>query len=261
MANRIVTVGSESRAAKIAANFDKDKEVRKLHSSRGFTTFTGFFNGVPVSVVAIGMGVSMMDFFVRESRAIVDGPMIMVRYGTCGGLSAAAAPGSIVVATLGSGYVARNPDYFNRVDDDKTPSPYFFFNVAHSDAALSAALQQGLQTAVSTVPGAGSVVNGLNITADSFYSSQGRIDDRFVDENTDLFTHIYARYPEATSMEMETFTLLHLAQSSKISIRATAAAMVVANRVDNTVVHEDVIEAIETVGGRAVLEVVATVAL
>lgn len=55
LANRIVTVGAESRAAKIAANFDQDKEVKKFQSSRGFTTFTGYFDGVQVSVVAIGM--------------------------------------------------------------------------------------------------------------------------------------------------------------------------------------------------------------
>lgn len=27
----------------------------------------------------------MMDFFVREVRAIVDGPIAIIRYGTCGG--------------------------------------------------------------------------------------------------------------------------------------------------------------------------------
>ena len=35
-----------------------------------------------------GMGMPMMDFAVREIRAVVEGPMIMVRYGTCGGLQA-----------------------------------------------------------------------------------------------------------------------------------------------------------------------------
>lgn len=60
LANRIVTVGAESRAAKIAANFDQDKEVKKFQSSRGFTTFTGYFDGVHVSVVAIGMVSSVL---------------------------------------------------------------------------------------------------------------------------------------------------------------------------------------------------------
>lgn len=63
LANRIVTVGAESRAAKIAANFDQDKEVKKYHSSRGFTSFTGYFEGVQVSVVAIGMVICFLGFF------------------------------------------------------------------------------------------------------------------------------------------------------------------------------------------------------
>lgn len=40
----------------------------------------------------------MMDFFVRESRAVIDGPMAVIRFGTCGGLSKLAPTGSIVVS-------------------------------------------------------------------------------------------------------------------------------------------------------------------
>lgn len=49
---------------------------------------TGTLGGVGITVLAIGMGMPMMDFAVREVRAVVEGPMIMVRYGTCGGLRA-----------------------------------------------------------------------------------------------------------------------------------------------------------------------------
>jgi uridine phosphorylase len=55
VANRIITVGSFGRAELIAAYFDKDKPIKKISSSRGFNTFTGFFKNVPVSVVSIGM--------------------------------------------------------------------------------------------------------------------------------------------------------------------------------------------------------------
>jgi uridine phosphorylase len=263
LANRIITVGAESRAAKIAANFDQDKEVKKFHSSRGFTTFTGYFEGVQVSVVAIGMGVSMMDFFVRESRAIVDGPMIMVRYGTCGGLCDAAVPGSVVVSSLGAGYVARNPDHFLQTNAEARygKDPYFYFDPAPADAALSSALEGSLRDAMATVEGAGTVLAGMNITADSFYSSQGRLDDRFHDDNQDLFDRVRAHYPNASSMEMETFTLLHLAQCSRIPIRAAAAAMVVANRRSCVVIHEDVVDKMEIAGGRAVLRTVAHVSM
>ena len=66
--NRIVTVGTQSRAEKIAAHFDE--ETSRIASGRGFLTINGIYQGVAVSVVAIGMGPSMMDFFVREARAV-----------------------------------------------------------------------------------------------------------------------------------------------------------------------------------------------
>jgi uridine phosphorylase len=39
----------------------------------------GRYHGVPVSVIAIGMGGPNMDFFVREARECLTGDMIIVR--------------------------------------------------------------------------------------------------------------------------------------------------------------------------------------
>jgi uridine phosphorylase len=70
----------------------------------------------------------MMDFFVREARAIVEGPMAIVRFGTCGGISDQSAAGTIVVAEEGSAYVSRNYDYFPfRSTSEK--EPYIFYQV------------------------------------------------------------------------------------------------------------------------------------
>ena len=74
-----MTVGTTSRLRKLVAFFDKDTTVREIVSGRGFTTATGKMNGVDLSIVSIGMGYPMMDFFVRESRAVVHGPMAIVR--------------------------------------------------------------------------------------------------------------------------------------------------------------------------------------
>jgi hypothetical protein len=49
-------------------------------SHRGFLTINGTYRDEPVSIVAIGMGYPMMDMFVREARAITQGPLIIVRY-------------------------------------------------------------------------------------------------------------------------------------------------------------------------------------
>jgi uridine phosphorylase len=51
----VITVGSENRAEKIAEFLDATPPYKKITSGRGFTTITGFYQGVNVSIVAIGM--------------------------------------------------------------------------------------------------------------------------------------------------------------------------------------------------------------
>ncbi|RYG66145.1 hypothetical protein EON64_10420 [archaeon] len=208
MANRIITVGAVGRADLIAESFDSDKPKQVFTSHRGFHTITGFFQGVPVSVVAIGIGLSLMDLFVREARAIVDGPMIIVRFGTCGGIGENARPGTIIVASQGAGYITRNPDAFHSASiHEPLPEPYTLHKLVPADQILSDNLVKYLTEAI----GGEHVVTGVNVTADSFYSSQGRIDDRFDDRNEGMIELIRKTYPNAQSLEMESFTLMHLA--------------------------------------------------
>merc|ERR1719163_2679631 len=74
LANRVVVVGSDSRAVRVKAHLDEPDKCFTKVSDRGFTTYTGTFGGVRVSVCATGMGAPMMDFFVREARSVVEGP-------------------------------------------------------------------------------------------------------------------------------------------------------------------------------------------
>lgn len=258
LANRIVTVGAVSRLEKVAKYLDTDSVRFRHTSSRGFTSITGTFSGVPVSIVAIGMGISMMDFFVRESRAVVDGPMAVIRFGTCGGLSEKAPTGSVVVASKGAAMISRNPDSFTRdysdsVGGDNIPleEAYTLSMIAPASTELSSLVIRSLGDGV----GSDRVVEGTNVTADSFYSSQGRIDDNFDDCNENLIAdYVLRRYPDAGSMEMESFSLLHLAKCAKKPIFAAATAIVVANRCTADVIPGDLLEHIEDKGGEAMLK-------
>jgi uridine phosphorylase len=126
-ANRILTVGAAARARLVAQFLDATPAPVTSVSSRGFETITGHFKGVHVSIVSIGMGAAMMDFFVREVRAVVDGPMAIIRYGTCGGLGPDALPGKVVCASGGASFVGRNYDYF--VEGAETKKPYTMYKV------------------------------------------------------------------------------------------------------------------------------------
>lgn len=258
--NRVITVGSVQRAEKIASFLDSISQ--KIISSRGFTTINGLFNDIPVSIVSIGMGVSMMDFFVRESRAIVDGPMAMVRFGTCGGVSAEANAGKIVVASHGSGYIHRNVDYFaysysDEISRSTLLEPYITSQISPADERLSQLVSSELKKSLNDED----IIEGCNVTADSFYSSQGRIDDNFNDHNHSIIDVIKEKYPLASSMEMETFILLHLAKCSKIQIKASAAAIVVANRISGNVIDGNLLDLLEEKGGKAILIAITSVEL
>ena len=202
------------------------------------------------------MGMAMMDFFVREARQIMEEtPLLIVRYGTCGIVQASVDVGSVVVASEGSVLVQRNPDAFLPPSSDPSspppPLPYLIFKPQAADADLSQALVQELSRELGpTHP----VNEGLNATCCSFYSSQGRQDPLFDDDNQGILDQLRAEYPSVTSMEMETFLLFALANSSKGTIRAAAASIGVANRPTGKVCSEADLEHLESVGGKAVLQ-------
>ena len=256
VAQRLVSVGSLSRATLLRSLLDDPAGAFELTSSRGFTTFTGAFGGVPVSIVATGMGGPMMDFVVRETRAVVDGNMLVVRLGSCGGVSAAASPGVVVANTPGSVHVARDLDAdFDAADDGAGAAYAITKKIAAPDAALAAAVAAKLAASL----GRERVLEALNASATSFYDAQGRRDARFRDRNGGLMDRLHSLHPGTASMEMESFTLLHLANATD-SIRAATCAIVAANRLTGDVVDVDVFKATEKAAGRAVLEAITSLA-
>ncbi|ORX92097.1 purine and uridine phosphorylase [Basidiobolus meristosporus CBS 931.73] len=254
-ANRIITVGDPARAKRLTKFLDSDQPVFELSSHRGFYTATGHYKGVPVSIIAIGMGISMMDFFVREVRAVVDGPMCIIRLGSCGALNGAK-PGEFMVPTS-SVALTRNYNYF--APNSNATKPYDISLEFPADKDLTDILTDELNQAF----GEEKVHNGVNITADSFYSSQGRVDGNFVDANENLFEVIREELPTAVSLEMETFMLYHLAhcstgapvaEKSSRSIHCSASMMVFADRVTNQFIDHSIVPALEEKAGRAVFE-------
>ncbi|KAJ3410875.1 hypothetical protein HDV05_003130 [Chytridiales sp. JEL 0842] len=253
VANNIITVGEHGRAELIARWLDPSPALIRVHSKRGYLTITGAYKGVPVSIIAIGMGTPMMDFFVREVRAVVDGPIKIIRFGSCGSITSRAAVGQIAVAAEGSIMVSRNYDYFT----GQQGKPYNFSLPVTPCAELSKTLVSKFQHHV----GAENVVCGLNVTADSFYSSQGRIDSNFNDQNATLIDDILVAHPNAITLEMESFTLMHLAKSTSptrpdLKISAAAATMIFAGRKSGDFITAEVTHKMEELGGKACLDAV-----
>ncbi|EMD41277.1 hypothetical protein CERSUDRAFT_109875 [Gelatoporia subvermispora B] len=213
VANRIVTVGSPSRAHGIAAYLDAVPRCFVLTSERGFTTITGRYKGVPVSIVSIGMGGPNADFFMREVRECLNGDMVVIRLGSCGAL--VDVPVGTVVVPEASLSVTRNYDFdfTTSMSDDV---PYRVSKPVSTDPELHAAVKDALEKTRPEGIQFPILHQTLNASTDSFYSSQGR-HTSFPDHNENLIPQLLATHPALATFEMETFHILHLATSWRTS--------------------------------------------
>ncbi|RLN62054.1 hypothetical protein BBJ29_003201 [Phytophthora kernoviae] len=205
-------------------------------------------------------------------------------------------PGSVVVSGKGSVMVTRNPDAF--FSDVSGEDCYKVSRVMPASSALSKTLVSAMESqldelrnepivAANTDHELIGVYDGLNATSCSFYSSQGavqpiiacyfsssertakrtmtvfagRLDSAFDDRNEQLVENLTKTHPELHTLEMETFHLLDLAQRSRGSIQATAAVLVVANRITGQVVESDLLKALESFWGGVILETLASTQL
>ncbi|KAL9646710.1 hypothetical protein ABK040_001133 [Willaertia magna] len=254
LANRIITVGDLKRAERYAENFDSGSVSVRHLSDRGFFTITGTFKGVPVSIIGIGMGFSMMDFMVRECLyCFEEGQEVaIIRLGTCGTPDKEVKAGDFCVCE-DSIFVTRNPDYFTKkYENQLTPEdkPYKFSLKVKSNNDLKDCLSETFKS--NNLP----YHVGTNATADSFYSSQGRNDPRFDDENDEVEKELQLLHVK--SLEMESFQLLDLARCVKtnIKVKACAATLVLAQRVENVFIDVNLKHEREILMGKIGLEAI-----
>ena len=75
-------------------------------------------------------------------------------------------------------------------------------------------------------------VKGLNCSSDTYYSSQGRQDERFLDRNQELMTAMQNHSPPIASLEMETFHLFDMARvATDATLLVGGLSLALANRV------------------------------
>ncbi|KAF8897979.1 nucleoside phosphorylase domain-containing protein [Mucidula mucida] len=209
VANRLITVGSPSRAVTIASHLDATPKPFQLSSERGFLTITGMYKGVPVSICSIGMGTPNMDFFVREVRECLIGDMLIIRLGSCGGLIDV--PVGTVVVPKACIAVTRNVD-FNFVDPSASSNekPYWISKPVFADPTFHDVVESALNESKPEGSTTKIFAGIVNASADSFYASQGR-QTSFPDCNQTLIQQIIDATEDVATLEMETHHLYHLA--------------------------------------------------
>ena len=90
----VILPGDPKRCKKIAAYFDDAKFVA---DSREYVTYTGYLDGVKVSVTSTGIGGASASIAMEE--LIKCGSDTFIRVGTCGGIDLDVKGGDIVIAT------------------------------------------------------------------------------------------------------------------------------------------------------------------
>ena len=257
---RILTVGSRVRAELVATLLDEDRPVKRISGDRQYFIVTGYYEGVGISIIAIGMGCPLMDFMMREASFVEPLPWAVIRLGTCGIFRKDKSPGTIMTCGKGSMFVYTNYVKFdgNLLESDtlKEPGASSLPYLMTKPVPCHLPLQESLIAELDNAKLAFS--DGLNASGETFYSCQGRVDRRFNDSNEYVLQTLIDA--GVTCMDMETHQLFHLAKRRRIPCYTAAALIGVVNRVDKSSDyqgHIGSIEKLELECGRCCLKALA----
>lgn len=187
LADHILLPGDPDRTARIRPLLD-EVEFERRH--REFSSLTGTYRGLRVSVVSTGIGTDNVEIAIAEILALTERPTI-VRIGSCGVLRDDIALGDLVITT-GAVRLEATSSFFVH---DGYPAVADYGVVS---ALVEAADRLGHRAHV-----------GLTATAPGFYGAQGRPIPQLPIRYPDLAADMAAQ--RVLNFEMEASTLLVLA--------------------------------------------------
>lgn len=219
LAPYVLLCGDPARVEKVAQYLN---ETRSPILHREYVTVTGKYEGIPVSVMATGMGPDNTEIAVVEISQIIE-TATLIRIGSCGALKRGVELADLVIST-GAMRLENTTSFYVEAGFPAVP------NHQVTQALIDSASQ--LQFPFHT---------GLTATAPGFYAPQGRSVPRL----TPLYPELPFRLEKmgVTNMEMEAsalFVLAHLA-----GFRAGCVCAVYANRHANKFIDEKTMQLAE----------------
>ncbi len=208
LAPYILTCGDPDRARRIAKSFDRIEVQRR---NREFLTYTGTYQGLPVSVIATGIGAAASAIAIVEAAQCV-APATFIRLGSTGALQDYVNLGDLIITS-------------EALREENTT---LFYAPAEIKAAAHPQVLAALQEAAAGLDVRYHV--GVTCTSPDFYAGQGRVVPGF----PTLEPHKVERLSRAgvLNLEMEMSAYLTLAQVSTLNLRAGGACVVVNNRIN-----------------------------
>jgi uridine phosphorylase len=207
LASYILTCGDPARARKIARSFDSIAVRRR---NREFYTYTGCYKGIPLSVMATGIGADNTAIAVIEAAQCVS-KATFIRLGSCGALQPEIAPGELVITS--------------RCLRDETTTNYYA--PPEYEARAHPLILQALEEAAVELKVPYHV--GLTCTTAGFYGGQARQAPGFPILEPDKIDRL--RRAGVLNLEMEMSAYLTLAGISTYPLRAGGACAVLNNRI------------------------------
>jgi uridine phosphorylase len=206
LAPYILTCGDPDRARKIARRLDRIDMRRK---NREFLTYTGSYKGLPVSVMATGIGAPATAIAIVEASNCVN-PVTFLRLGTCGALQRSIEVGDLVITE-------------SALCRDGTTASYIPEGfVPHAAPEIIAALRAAADSLKI------SYHVGLTCTTADFYVGQGRVAPGFPAPVPDFLQTLTES--GVLNLEMEMAVYLALAEVSTYRIRAGGVCVALNNR-------------------------------
>ncbi len=207
VAQNILLCGDPARAYRVAEHF---KDAREPIKSREFVTITGEHRGMPITVMATGMGPGSTEIAVIEIAQIVEEPTI-IRIGSSGALKEGIKLADLVISTA----AVRMETTSSHFVVDGYPAS------AHHEVILAlveAARRNGFPYHL-----------GLTATAPGFYGAQARNVPGFKPRDSELPRKLAEM--NVANFEMEASVLFTLAMLR--GFRAGAVCAVYATRREN----------------------------
>lgn len=212
LAQFILLCGDPARAEKTALSFDQGS-IRFRACHREFVTITGTFHGIPVTVMATGIGTDNTEIAVIEASQCVSQP-VFIRIGSCGAIKDGILMGDLVISQFA-------------VPRENTSS---FYLPPGTLVKGSATVIAALEEAAKNLPCSYHV--GGTCSTSSFYGGQCREVPGFPIREDAKAERVFPALLEqgVLNFEMETSLLYTLATISNRGIKAGSVCAVYAER-------------------------------
>jgi len=280
LAENIFIVGDPARATRVSKEFDRiDSEI----SNREYLTYTGTYQGIPVSVIGTGIGtdnveIALVESYISHEFDLKSGkknkncnPLTIIRLGTSGGIQPDVTPGSLAISSHALGLDTTGIYYDQPLEDKELQrieleSSKILNSVISENSRFKGKISPYASKASTEVTQA--LVNqaqalnvefatGITVSSPGFYGPSSRYIEGLNNTIPDIkgsLSNLNINGLKAHNMEMESSLLFHL--SSQLGYRAGTICTVISgpNESDSIINYEKAIGNTIKIGLNALLE-------